>query len=165
MAILERFNQKFLEKFKKKSPVDLEKYFSKQLCSHLHVKNRMEAINELITLLTKEKKLTDATAFYQKILAREKLTMTKVQQGIVVSHARHELIKEFFIAVGFVKNNDLLWDAEDSERIQLIFMIGGPENETAKYLRILSQLFGFIKNNYQELQFVQSYEELIEKIY
>ena len=165
MAILERFNEKFLEKFKKKSPIDLEKYFHKQLCSHLQVKNRMEAIKELIALLTEEKKLSDATAFYQKILVREKLTVTKVQKGIVVSHARDESIEDFFIAVGFVQNNDLFWDAEDSGRIQLIFMIGGPEKETAKYLCILSQLIGFIKSRYQKLLSVQSYEELIEKIY
>ncbi|MBN4066710.1 PTS sugar transporter subunit IIA [Simkania negevensis] len=126
--------------------VAITNYISPNLVIFFDVTTRDEAIKELIDLLDSNKKLVDKEAFYHAILAREKIVSTGIGMGVAIPHAKLPDFDDFFIAVGIQKEG-INWDALDGAPVQIVFMIGGPDDKQTEYLQILSRLTTAIKDN------------------
>lgn len=149
LAILARINHHFsdLKKlFKRDNTVAISDYLDENLVLFMQADSRDDALNRLVNLLEEKKKLQDTKCFYQAILEREKIVPTAIGLGVAVPHAKLHVYKDFFIAIGVQVQQGLEWNALDGMAVQLIFMIGGPDNRQTEYLRILSHLTAAIKN-------------------
>ena len=117
-----------------------------QTLSFLDASNRNEAIDALIELLEKKRKLPNKMAFRKAIFDREELISTGIGMGVAVPLAILMGFDDFFIAVGIQQKKGIEWEAIDKAPVRLIFLIGGPDDRQNEYLQILSQLTNAIKD-------------------
>lgn len=110
------------------------------------VQERDEAVDMLIDALDAVEKLPDKVLFRKAIFQREALVSTGIGLGVAIPHAKMQNFSEFFIAIGIQRKHGIEWNALDQLPVRIIFMIGGPEDAQAEYLKILSQLTSAIKN-------------------
>lgn len=171
LAILARINHQIslgfsdLRKlFKRDNTLSISDYLDEDLVLFMQADNRKDALNRLVNLLKEKKKLQDSERFYQAILEREKIISTAIGLGVAVPHAKLHNYKDFFIAVGIQVAQGLEWNALDGLAIQLIFMIGGPDNRQTEYLRILSHLTIAVKNKERRKKLLKCHcaKEVIE---
>ena len=108
--------------------------------------------------------MIDRQAFFQAILEREKIVSTGIGIGVAIPHAKLIGYDDFFIAVGIQKLHGIDWNALDGSLVRIIFMIGGPENQQTRYLKILSHLTLAIKDEQRRkaLLRAQSSKEIIQ---
>ncbi len=120
-------------------------YLSEGLVLFLNVKNQEGALKALVQQLAGVEKIPNAEEFYKAILQREKVVSTGIGLGIAIPHAKIANYSEFFIAIGIQSGKGIDWNAMDQAPVQLIFMIGGPDNRQEEYLQILSRLTSLLK--------------------
>ncbi len=135
-------------------------YLDERLVRFLHVESQLEAIAQLVDALAKADKLLDKEAFHQAILEREKIVSTGIGIGVAIPHAKMSGYKDFFIAVGIQQGRGIEWHALDGAPIRLVFMIGGPENRQAEYLKILSLLTQAIKEEERRKKLLKATDAL-----
>lgn len=123
----------------------LAKYLDSKLVLFLDVHNRDQALKTLIDALDSQHKLKDKEAFYQAVLAREKIVSTGIGMGVAIPHAKLPQYDEFFIVIGIQKQG-VEWKALDGAPVRLIFLIGGPDDKQTEYLQLLSRLTLAIKD-------------------
>ena len=131
---------------KKEEEVAIFNYLDARLVLFLEVNTRNEALSQLTDLLDREKKLIDKQTFLHAILEREKIVSTGIGIGVAIPHAKLAEYSDFFIAIGIQKQRGIDWNALDGSLVRIIFLIGGPENQQTRYLKILSKLTLAIKD-------------------
>ena len=135
-----------LHKLKKRAQVQLSSYLQPELISFFSVENREEAIESLVDLAFRQKKVSHKDQFLQAIIDREEIVSTSIGMGIAIPHAKFPEMEDFFILIGIQKEKGIEWDALDKAPVRLIFMIGGPDHKQTEYLHLLSQLTTALKN-------------------
>lgn len=147
-----------------KQEVSISDYLDEPLVAFLDVKQRNDAIQELVNLLDHQKKLINKEAFFQAVLEREKIVSTGIGISVAIPHAKMTGYKEFFIAVGIVKHQGIEWNAIDGLPVRIIFLIGGPDHEQTKYLKILSLITQTIKDDARRKKLIKasSAKEVVE---
>lgn len=111
----------------------------------LEAESRDEALKSMIALLHESGSVTDAEAFYDAVVEREKVVSTGIGMGIAIPHAKLAGYDNFFIAVGVLQKG-VDWGALDHAPVRLIFLLGGPDDKQTEYLQILSTLTSAIKD-------------------
>lgn len=111
----------------------------------LEASSRNEAISMLIEKLSESKNLIAKDEFHQAILEREKVASTGIGRGVAMPHAKLPVYNEFFIAIGVLKD-PVNWDSMDGLPVKLIFLIGGPDDKQTHYLKLLSQLTLYLRD-------------------
>lgn len=149
LVTLGHFNQTIDEKIvrtNKGETMKISQYLDTQLVTFLQVNDQKQAIEKLVDLLDRKGKLTDRDAFLHAVLEREKIVSTGIGIGVAIPHAKLGGYKDFFIAIGIQKQTGIAWNALDDLPVRIIFMIGGPDNQQTKYLKILSLITLAIKD-------------------
>lgn len=124
----------------------ISKYLDERLVVFLDEESRESVIGRLVDLLHKEGRLQDKDRFLSSILERERIVSTGIGIGVAIPHAKISGNAVFFVAIGIQKKRGIDWKALDGSPVQLIFMIGGPDNKQTEYLKILSSLTQSIKD-------------------
>lgn len=135
--------------FKKGSFVNISDYLEERSVIFLDesVQTKEEALNCLVDILNKAYKLHDSEGFRKAIFERESLNSTGISLGVAIPHTKLPGYEDFFIAIGIQSQHPgIEWKAIDGLPVQIIFMIGGPDNDQTKYLKILSSLTTAIKD-------------------
>ena len=107
--------------------------------------DKKSALNELLDIICKDEKITDAKVFKKEIFKREKLMSTGIGYGIAIPHARHKSVTDFVIALGS-KKQGLEYESIDDQPVKLIFMIGASDRQDKDYIKVLSRLVLRLKN-------------------
>jgi len=102
-------------------------------------------LTDMVDLCYSAGKIRDLDTFKEAIFEREAIMSTGIGLGVAVPHAKIAGIEEFFITVGILEN-PVDWQAIDDQPVSIVFLIGGPDNRQKDYLRILSKLVLFTKN-------------------
>ncbi len=132
---------------KEKRAIFIGDYLDSNLIHFMNAPSREASLDLLIDLLDKRGKLHNRSAFREAIYKREELASTGIGRGIALPHARLDKCEDFFIAVGIHQGEEgLAWDTIDGMPVRLIFLIGGPEKYQTAYLKLLSQITLFAKN-------------------
>ena len=89
--------------------------------------NKAEIIDKLVDLQFTHGNITDKDAYTQAIFAREEEFSTYVGNGIVVPHAKTNVVTAPSLAVARTAER-LQYNADDDEKSDLFFMIAAPMN-------------------------------------
>ena len=121
-----------------------------------------EILENMVDICFAASKVNDLDDFKTAIFEREAIMSTGIGLGVAVPHAKREGIDEFFITVG-VLQKPVDWQAIDDQPVSIVFLIGGPDNRQKDYLKILSKLVLFTKNQARREALIQagSPEEVI----
>jgi PTS system nitrogen regulatory IIA component len=124
--------------------------------------NKDEILEEMVTISYEAGKVPDFDEFKAAIFEREMIMSTGIGLGVAVPHAKLPSIGEFFITTGILRQA-VDWQAIDDLPVSVVFLIGGPDDRQKDYLRILSKLVLFSKNQKRREALLQadSPEEVI----
>jgi PTS system nitrogen regulatory IIA component len=126
--------------------------------------DQCSALSFLVNQLVEEEKLTCPEGFYQSLLQREKVVSTGIGMGIALPHAKMNGIEEFFLGIGIISGKGIPWGSIDGLNVRLIVLIGGPDGMHKEYLRNLSQITQFLKDEERRDQLVnaRSIEDVVK---
>lgn len=105
----------------------------------LHAKTKLEAIQELTSLLYTSQKIDDKEKFIEAVLEREEEFTTGVGEGVAIPHGKSEVVKRACIAYGKSKEG-IEWNSLDDKLVHTIFLLAIPEEEDENHLEMLSLL-------------------------
>ena len=120
--------------------MELYSILEKQCCRiGLRGKTKQEVLRELAVLACQSMHLNEGRVdeITEALEKRETQGSTGFGGGIAIPHARLPDMDEFVLAIG-VCENAIDFDALDRRRVQLFFVILGPEEEVNEHLKILA---------------------------
>ena len=106
-----------------------------------------EVIGRMTDLLSRSKKVTDADAFLNDVLAREELVSTGVGYGVAFPHAKSKAVRDVVFAFGRT-TAAVDFGALDGNPVRLVFLIGAPkEQEPSRlYLNLMAHMSFLMKD-------------------
>lgn len=125
--------------------MNISDYIQKDLILFPSSGNKKQILFEMADKAGSLRKLSDPKAFKDALEAREALMSTGIGLGVAVPHAKIAGIPDFFIVIARL-GKPVDWDSIDKKPVNLVFMIGGPDNRQTDYLKILSKIVLQIKN-------------------
>jgi mannitol/fructose-specific phosphotransferase system IIA component (Ntr-type) len=93
-----------------------------QVVYNLKAKDRIQALEELLDVLAKQKLIKNKKPILTRIVNRENLESTAVGHGVAVPHARMETQETIAMVVGRSKTG-FDFDAPDGKKVHLIILI------------------------------------------
>lgn len=109
---------------------------------HLTADSRLEAIRELIALVSQQTGL-DANLIEQFAWEREKIAATGIGNGVAIPHARLADLNEPVVAVG-ISEAGVAFDAPDGQPAHVVFLLITPRRDPTVQLELsanISQMF------------------------
>jgi PTS system nitrogen regulatory IIA component len=134
--------------------INIASYLNEELVLFLDANNREDVLKSLVDMLNNRGKLKDKEAFFEAVLAREKLVSTGIGMGVAIPHAKLASYDDFFIAIGILSKG-VEWEALDQAPVRIVFMIGGPDDKQTEYLQILSRLTFALKDESRRKKMLQ----------
>lgn len=104
-----------------------------------HPKNKKEAIDMAVSLMTKSGNISDADFYKALVFSREKEGSTGVGNGIAIPHAKCSSVKKASLAAMVIKNG-VDFDSLDSRPVKLLFLIAAPDTKENIHLDVLGRL-------------------------
>jgi mannitol/fructose-specific phosphotransferase system IIA component (Ntr-type) len=104
---------------------------------------RTAAIHEVARQLDGHPGLLDYAAFYQELLARERLDPTFIGHESALPHARSEHARSTLLAVG--RSREGVWFENCNQQVKLVFVLAVPKSRPADYLALVSTLCRLLK--------------------
>ncbi|WP_121616047.1 PTS fructose transporter subunit IIABC [Virgibacillus halodenitrificans] len=101
--------------------------------------NKLDTVEELVSVLEKAGKLSDRAEFKQQILNREEQSTTGIGDGIAIPHAKTKAVKQPAIAFGRSVSG-IEYESLDGQPSHLFFMIAAPEGANDTHLQALARL-------------------------
>ncbi|MSU22708.1 MAG: PTS sugar transporter subunit IIA [Opitutus sp.] len=105
---------------------------------------RTAALHEVARLLDGHPDVANFAAFYEELLARDRLDTTCLGNGIALPHARTEHVKKIVMAVGRCATA-IPFDA-NGETVRLFFVLGTPKSKPGDYLAVVSALCKLLRD-------------------
>ncbi len=93
-----------------------------QVIFNLKAKDKVEAIEELLNVLVKQKLISNKKLMLTRIIDRENLVSTAIGAGVALPHARVDGDGEISIAVGR-SDEGIDFDAHDGQKVHLIILV------------------------------------------
>lgn len=144
----------------------LSKFLKKDLINlDLKAKDKNNAINEIIDLISKDKQIKNKQELKTSILEREKMQSTGIGNGIAFPHAKINSIKNIIIA--FAKSKEGIdFNSIDNKLVNIFFMIIGNQEKHNEYLEIMSKIARILskEENRQTILETTSSEKIIDLI-
>lgn len=105
---------------------------------------RTAALNEVARLLENHPDVANFQAFYNELLARERLDTTCLGNEIALPHARTEHVKKIVLAVG--RSTAGVHFENCNQTVRLMFVLGTPKSNPTDYLILVGALCRLIKD-------------------
>nr|WP_263325262.1 PTS fructose transporter subunit IIABC [Neobacillus sp. Marseille-Q6967] len=119
---------------------------------------KIDAIEELVTVLDSAGKLSNRADFKQAIINREEQSTTGIGEGIAIPHAKTTAVKQAAIAFGRSKEG-VNYESLDGQPAHLFFMIAAPEGANNTHLEALSRLSTILLNEEVRKQLLEASSE------
>ncbi|MBK5200842.1 MAG: PTS sugar transporter subunit IIA [Spirochaetaceae bacterium] len=124
----------------------IEEYFSEDSVMFLNSVNKEEVLSAMVIQAEKLGYLSRKDEFKEALLERELIMSTDIGWKVAIPHAKLKSISKFFVIPAILKN-DLDWGGGNNQSVNIVLLIGGPENEQTTYLQILSKVTLIVRNN------------------
>jgi len=105
----------------------------------LKSKTKTEVIRELIDVLDKTGKLSDAESAFKAVIARENMGSTGLEKGIAVPHAKTEKVKNLTLAIGIAPDG-VDFDSLDGEPSKLFFLLLAQPSQSGPHIEALAEI-------------------------
>lgn len=101
------------------------------------VKNRDEALHEMIDSIALEGLVTNKSDFMDSVIMREEQASTSIGFSIAIPHGKSDTVQKPFVS--FMRTRELIEWSADSEDVSIIFLLGLPkEGSERDHLLFLS---------------------------
>jgi mannitol/fructose-specific phosphotransferase system IIA component (Ntr-type) len=128
----------------------LEKVLVPERIIELRSTEKDAILRELVDVIARSPGMPGREALLQAMLEREALMPTGIGHGIAIPHCKDPRIKNFVVALGRSKG-PVDYGSSDKQPVRLVAMIAAPDSRQDEYLRLLSRVTKFLKNERQRL--------------
>lgn len=137
----------------------LSRLLSKDRITWLESPTKEEALHTLVELIARSAGILKADELYQAILERERLLSTGIGLNLAIPHAKLPGLKDFVVAMG-IHRHGLAFESLDDKPVHILVMIVGPNSQQDVYLKVLSRVTAFLKEQRENLLGLSSAEEV-----
>jgi mannitol/fructose-specific phosphotransferase system IIA component (Ntr-type) len=117
----------------------------KQVILQLRSRKAPNALREIIAVLAQNRTIADPKAFFEKVLAREEVHPSAIENGAAFPHARTDLVDKIVVGIG--RSYAGIPFGDTGARARLIFVIGVPERLVNDYLICVGALVRLVKDS------------------
>ncbi len=128
----------------------LSRLLTKDRITWLESATKDEALRSLVDLIAGTAGLPDPDLIYQAILDRERLLSTGIGLNLAIPHAKLNAVKDFVVALG-IHRQGLPFESLDDRPVHILVMIVGPNFHQEEYLKVLSRVTSFLKENREKI--------------
>lgn len=106
---------------------------------------RTEGIYEVAHLLSGHPDVADFDAFYEELLARERVESTCLGNEVAFPHARTDAVTNMVLAAG--RSHEGVWFENSNQKVKFLFVIGTPKRMVTDYLTVVGALARLLRNS------------------
>lgn len=139
--------------------MDIFNILDKNLCkTHIAGKNKAEIVKKIAEVAVQSDKIGEATEALvaEKLLEREKQGSTGFGNGIAIPHARVAGMTDFLLFI-LVSRRGVDFDAMDKKKVNILFVILGPETEVPTHLKLLASISRVLGNSNVKSEILNAY--------
>ncbi len=142
----------------------LSRLLSAERILWLDTSSKNDCLRTMVDCLAATSEFEDKDDVYHAILEREKLLSTGFGLGLAIPHAKLPSIKEFVVGLG-IHRLGVDFDSLDEKPVRVLVMILGPDSRQEEYLKVLSRVTAFLKDNRERLLSLTTPQEVYELTY
>jgi len=133
--------------------------------AELKAKNKREALEELIGVMVKAGRQTDAEAMLHVLLEREKLGSTGIGDGIAIPHGKLSGLEHMVVAFGRSREG-IDFESMDGRPVHLFFLLMAPDNSAGLHLKALAKISRMLKDPEfrRSLMEAKTHDDLVKSI-
>lgn len=107
----------------------------------------------------------DADELYSRLWEREELGTTAIGSGVAIPHCKLDGLDHVVVAIG-ISPKGVDFEAEDGERVRLLFLVLSPDNAPAEHLRSLSAISKWAKSerHVEELMEMENAQSIFDAL-
>ena len=121
-------------------------------------------LKSMVECLARTAALENEPEIFHAILDREKLLSTGFGLGLAIPHAKLKTIRDFIVGLGIHKRG-VQFDSLDERPVHVLVMILGPDSQQEDYLKVLSRVTAFLKDNRERLLTLNTPQQVFELAY
>lgn len=107
--------------------------------------DKKSCLSEMADHLAEKGIISSSEIFFRSIWERENIMSTGIGKAVAIPHSRSEVVEKFRILV-YLLDNELEFDSIDEVPVRIIFMIAVPEELKSEYMKVLSMISNFFRN-------------------
>ncbi len=130
----------------------------------LEAETKSECLRRMVDRLAETASIGLAEDVFHAILEREKLLSTGFGLGLAIPHAKLPSIQEFVVSLG-IHSAGVAFDSLDDKPVHVLVMILGPDSRQEEYLKVLSRVTAFLKDNRERLLSIENPQDVYELTY
>jgi PTS system nitrogen regulatory IIA component len=143
----------------------LSRLLTKERILWLESESKETALHEMVEILVStsapQDEMPGSDDVLKAIQEREKLLSTGFGLGLAIPHAKLLGVKDFAICLG-IHRHGLAYESIDDQPVHILVMILCPNAQQEEYLRVLSRVTSFLKNNKDGLLSLDDPEEIYQ---
>jgi nitrogen PTS system EIIA component len=118
-----------------------------------------DALHAMVDVISRSAELPQSEAILAAVLERERLLSTGIGFQLAIPHAKIAGVKDFVVALG-VHKAGLPFESLDNKPVHILVMIVGPNSHQEEYLKVLSRVTAFLKENRERIMAMASPEDV-----
>lgn len=123
--------------------------------------NKIEIIEELLTVMKEQELINDYEKALEDVLAREGYLSTGLENGLAIPHAKTDGVSKLTIVYG-QKKEGVDFESLDAKPAHLIFLVLSPRDTSGPHIQALAVISRNLKNaeNREKLKRAESAAEI-----
>ena len=137
----------------------LSRLISPDRITWLDQDNKIDCLRGLVQCLSESEELGNEDSIFDAIMEREQLLSTGFGLGLAIPHAKLNIIDDFIVGLA-IHREGVLFDSLDDQPVHILVMILGPDQKQDEYLKVLSRVTAFLKDQRESILSLEDNEEL-----
>ena len=137
----------------------LSRLISPNRITWLDQDNKIDCLRGLVQCLSESEELGNEDSIFDAIMEREQLLSTGFGLGLAIPHAKLNIIDDFIVGLALHRDG-VPFDSLDDQPVHILVMILGPDQKQDEYLKVLSRVTAFLKDQRESILSLEDNEEL-----
>tara|TARA_Y100001947_G_scaffold154047_1_gene157687 strand:+ start:549 stop:992 length:444 start_codon:yes stop_codon:yes gene_type:complete len=137
----------------------LSRLISPDRITRIDEDNKDDCLRSLVKCLSESESLGNEDSIFDAIMDRERLLSTGFGLGLAIPHAKLNIIDDFIVGLA-IHRDGVPFDSLDEQPVHILVMILGPDQKQDEYLKVLSRVTAFLKDQREKILSLEDNEEI-----
>ena len=137
----------------------LSRLISPDRITRIDEDNKDDCLRSLVKCLSESESLGNEDSIFEAIMDRERLLSTGFGLGLAIPHAKLNIIDDFIVGLA-IHRDGVPFDSLDEQPVHILVMILGPDQKQDEYLKVLSRVTAFLKDQREKILSLKDNEEI-----
>ncbi|MFP6632589.1 MAG: PTS sugar transporter subunit IIA [Planctomycetota bacterium] len=137
----------------------LSRLISPDRITRIDEDNKDDCLRSLVKCLSESESLGNEDSIFEAIMDRERLLSTGFGLGLAIPHAKLNIIDDFIVGLA-IHRDGVPFDSLDDQPVHILVMILGPDQKQDEYLKVLSRVTAFLKDQREKILSLEDNEEI-----